>query len=172
FPRQNVFAATTNKEDWLVDDTGGRRFWPVKAGQIDIEALRRDRDQIWAEAYAAYRGGEMSWLTDVEESMAKDEQALRQEPDVWDDIIMRWVEVPVGKDRLEINSTSNRANVGEILQHAIGLEPDRWTQRESRRVTRILRLHHYRETRFIFVFNKLIDSSNFFSNLRCLRAEG
>src|SRR5208282_5202986 len=43
-PRSCVFAATSNDTTPLNDETGGRRYWSVTCGKIDIEALRRDRD--------------------------------------------------------------------------------------------------------------------------------
>lgn len=54
--RQCVFFGTTNREYYLIDDTGNRRFNPIKVGKLDFARLIHDRDQLWAEALYIYRG--------------------------------------------------------------------------------------------------------------------
>jgi putative DNA primase/helicase len=103
FDRRNVFGGTTNGAEYLRDETGNRRFWPVHAGTIDLPALRRDRDQLWAEAVTAYKTGETWWLDDETEELAAQEQELRREPDPWEEIVLPWLEkraAPVSKDEL------------------------------------------------------------------------
>ena len=59
-PRQVVIFCSTNKRQYLYDLTGNRRFWPVRCGpgKLKVDWVRKYRDQLFAEALAAYRAGE------------------------------------------------------------------------------------------------------------------
>nr|DAS76052.1 MAG TPA: virulence associated protein E [Caudoviricetes sp.] len=79
-PRQCVFCGTTNEALFLKGDTGNRRFWviPVVAELRKYrdwsEAIRRDRDQLWAEAVHYYKQGESLYLSEELEAQAKQRQ--------------------------------------------------------------------------------------------------
>jgi hypothetical protein len=87
FPRQCVFAGTTNEDKYLSDTTGNRRFWPVACGEIKLAELAKDRDQLWAEALVRYRAGAQWWLTGEEQAAAAEQQTEREAADTWEERI-------------------------------------------------------------------------------------
>lgn len=91
-PRRCVFAGTTNRSDYLTDDTGGRRFWPVVVGAVKLNDLSQDRAQIWAEAVALYRAGAAWWLDRADEGAAAAVVASRAADDPWAADVLRVVE--------------------------------------------------------------------------------
>jgi predicted P-loop ATPase len=85
-PRTMVFWGTTNDEEYLRALSGeNRRFLPVTVGRIDVEALRRDRDQLWAEAYAEEQFYGALSLPEALWPLASEERAKRTQSDPWAD---------------------------------------------------------------------------------------
>lgn len=87
--RTAVFVGTTNEQYYLSDNSGGRRFWPVKVGRIDLERLRLDAGQLWGEAVAMYKAGAAWWIDDSDPrdqrilQLAAGEQDRRLSGTVW-----------------------------------------------------------------------------------------
>ena len=144
-PRQCVFIGTTNDREWQGDITGGRRFWPVECTAIDIAAIARDREQLWAEALVAYRAGETWWLDDTElDEAARVQQERRRLRDPWETPIAEWFENPVTQPdrdghRMPIQ-LDGRITIRQILDHAIGRPTERQTKSDQMRIGRVLRL--------------------------------
>lgn len=83
-PRQCVFYGSTNAVDFLHDESGNRRFWPVQVAGIDhgvLTGFEDEVDQLWAEAVVRMRQGEQLFLTGEVEAEAKRVQEQHMEDD-------------------------------------------------------------------------------------------
>lgn len=106
--RRCVFFATTNDSHYLLSQTGNRRFWPVTVKHIDLAALARDRDQLWAEAATYDAAGASIMLPEQLWSAVGQAQAERLEEDPWE-IILNEIRTPTyingnGKNEYRISS--------------------------------------------------------------------
>jgi predicted P-loop ATPase len=88
FRRECVFIGTTNKDDYLRDESGARRFLPLKVGNVDIPAVIDQRDQLWAEAVQLFRDGHEWWRLPAD---AQREQDARYQEDAWTEPVAKWL---------------------------------------------------------------------------------
>jgi predicted P-loop ATPase len=87
--RQFIFVGTTNSGSYLRDSTGNRRYWPVRVGVFDVVNLRRDRDQLWAEAAVRESApGETIRLPEELWGAATCEQEARRQDDAWEEPLL------------------------------------------------------------------------------------
>lgn len=83
FPRHCVFAMTTNQEEYLKDETGNRRWLPVKVifDEVNIKWLKENRDQLFAEAYHRVMVlNETTWEFPAEATLAAQESRRISDP--------------------------------------------------------------------------------------------
>ncbi len=121
-PRRCFFFGTTNEPTFLEDDTGNRRFLPIQVTKtkVNVDYVKNNRDQLWAEAIALYRTGGVIW-----QNLSRDTELLTQDRRVVPDMAEpfdRWLKM--------VDEDTNLAN-GDTpfrMLHAlegIGITPDR-----------------------------------------------
>ena len=99
FPRMSIFWGSSNRRDFLRDETGSSRYHVIelphdaeKGFRIDTDRLLRDRDRIWKAAVLAYKAGESNLLS-TEQQAENERRNLRYEvEDPWEDYIREWLE--------------------------------------------------------------------------------
>ena len=129
-PRQCVFAGTVNHDQYMKDDSGNRRYWPIYCTRADLDEIRSDRDQIWAEAVARYKANEKWWPEGEQVALFRDEQEKRFMQDAWHTPIREW---------LEKNNLAEYVTTAEVMGEALNMDIGKWTKADQIRVGTILR---------------------------------
>lgn len=125
FPRQCIFVGTTNEDEYLKDNTGARRFWPIKTFKIELEKIKEDRDQLFAEAVHRYKAGETWWEMPQQ---AVEEQERRRLSDEWEYIIDQYL------------MHKSETTITDIAVEALKLDVARMDMLVQRRIGKVLRL--------------------------------
>lgn len=130
-PRTNVFIGTTNQSNYLRDDTGSRRFLPIFCKDVNMDQLKQDKLQYFAEAVHRKLAGEDHWIFPKE--LAKEETDNRMEiEDPWHECIEAYC------------AKLKNIKTTDIFESALGLYNKRdQTRRELNRIVKILRILGY-----------------------------
>lgn len=127
-PRQFILVGTTNKDEFLVDETGNRRFWCIELNEkIDIEWVKQNRDLIWSAAVKACRDNYPTYLNETEQQLSNARNIKYQQYDIWQTTIENW-----------LSEQTEPFTLSDVLTNAIGKEPKFLGTKDKDRVINIL----------------------------------
>jgi len=127
----SVFAATSETDDYLQDPRGVRRYWPLRCGSIDLDALHAVRGQVFAEAVQAYQNS-ATWYV-VPEIATLDEQRERITKDPWEGQVLRYCNAVIDANKLD-SYVKVEVQIDPILSNdsALAIPKDRQNTTRSR----------------------------------------
>jgi len=119
-PRQTAFAGTTNNKEYLKDETGNRRFFPVECRSVNHVWLEQNRDQLFAEALHDWRNGALPYPSrDDERAYFFPEQQAREIGDPWAEKVYRYLYQDV--DGMLVK----KVTTFDLLVKAVGVTADK-----------------------------------------------
>lgn len=111
--RQSILIGTSNEREFLKDDTGNRRFWPIDVGKNTptknvFEELPKVIDQMWAEAYCYWAMGEQIFPDKEMTEAAEREQETHKHEDPRKGIIEEFLKIPIPVNWYSMDADSKR----------------------------------------------------------------
>lgn len=142
FPRRFLCIGTTNEDEFLGDATGERRWLPMEVGRTDIERLRADCEQLWAEGVHLFKTGGIQWQE--AERLARYEHSRFKVQDGWHDMTLAWLNDESFGDFPGIRQGDFPLRIEQVLQAAVGLRAQELDRRAQLRMGNILRCNGYK----------------------------
>lgn len=141
FPRRLIFIGTSNRDQFLADDTGNRRWLPVRVNKVDVKKIRELADQLWAEASVKFVCEGVSWQGAQELSTAA--HAEFSFHDEWTDRVQKWL--ISGCPGLDSGVAG--LSTSEVLRLALGFEGCQVRRADEMRAASVLKQLGYKSTR-------------------------
>jgi hypothetical protein len=158
FPRRLVFVGTTNKDTFLADETGNRRWLPLRVTvRADVGLVRSEAPLLWAEALRLWRDTGVQWQT--AERLAEDVHQEFSFIDPWEEKIRSWLLSDDLFDDEDAAQSRQYVTTGQVLIEAMGYEARSVTRRDEMRAAAILKqlgyvkrkMHIHGARRWVFV---------------------
>jgi len=136
--RRGLFIGTTNDQEFLDDPTGSRRFLPIIVKKGDVDSLKRDRDQLWAEAVFIFEK-EGIWY-EAAEAAARLQHNNFAVTEEWTEVIAKWMTESVtiyeirGQKTAKVNCDKRYFTTPDIATDALKIPVDRMDKRTSNRI--------------------------------------
>jgi predicted P-loop ATPase len=126
--RTNIFVGTTNQENYLRDETGSRRFLPVRCKSVNMDLLKDVKLQLFAEAVYRKQQGENHWVFPKE--LAKEETDQRMEiDDIWTDDVLKYC----------YDNKYQYVKITDVARDCLHISIDKQDQRALNRISKILK---------------------------------
>ena len=139
FARRLMFIGTTNQDEILADETGNRRWLPVHVGLCDVDAIVRDRVQLWAEARLRYQQNGVEFKTAETLAAAVHEHYLVQ--DSWGDVLDAWLYAP-GLDGV-VPFSLEYLRIHDVLRDVFAFDTKQVKRTDELRLGKLLRARGY-----------------------------
>jgi predicted P-loop ATPase len=161
YPRRIFLIGTTNESNFLSDDTGNRRWLPIKVREINVAEIKRDRIQLWAEARDKFLSSGILYKEVEKLSKSIYEEFMIIDP--WAKIIQEW---------LSSNKTSE-ITTHSVLIDCLDFHPKNIDRRSEIRVGKALRYLGFEkkqmrlkgQTKNVYLLKALMNTVNIVDTL-------
>lgn len=134
YARRIVFIGTTNEDEFLADETGNRRWLPLRVGNVSVAEIRDDRAQLWAEAAMVFAVEGIDYQ--AAERLAIDEHQDFIISDSWEEAIAYWLRKGEGRKGRDIS-------ISEVVTGALQMDLRTCGKTQEMRIGKILRKFGY-----------------------------